>query len=248
MKRIVIVGGVAGGMSAATRSRRLDPDASIIVLERSSYVSYANCGLPYFVGGVISAQTDLLLQTPESLHDRFRLDVRVQSEVIGIDRAAKTLTVRDLASGETYDLEYDYLVLSPGAQPVVPDLPKAAGCACHRQHDDKPDQRPPGHQFKGIKHRRNRAACNRHGRKGQDRSGHPPGCGAGVDRVWQGRGSFCVGVDPVAQGHVRPCQTGHSAPGFRSLSRVHSVVRGAPMQGRKKPKDSPVAAINCCVD
>jgi NADPH-dependent 2,4-dienoyl-CoA reductase/sulfur reductase-like enzyme/rhodanese-related sulfurtransferase len=123
MKRIVIIGGVAGGMSAATRSRRLDPDASIIVLERSSYVSYANCGLPYFVGGVIAAQSDLLLQTPESLHARFRLNVRVQSEVIGIDRAAKTLTVRDLATGETYDLEYDYLVLSPGAQPVVPPLP-----------------------------------------------------------------------------------------------------------------------------
>ena len=123
MKRIVIIGGVAGGMSAATRSRRLDPEASIIVLERSSYVSYANCGLPYFVGGVIAAQSDLLLQTPESLHARFRLDVRVQSEVIGIDRAAKTLTVRDLATGETYDLEYDYLVLSPGAQPVVPPLP-----------------------------------------------------------------------------------------------------------------------------
>lgn len=123
MNQIVIVGGVAGGMSAATRTRRLDPDASIIVLERSSYVSYANCGLPYFVGGVISAQSDLLLQTPEGLHARFRLDVRVQSEVIGIDRAAKTLTVRDLATGETYDLEYDYLVLSPGAQPVVPPLP-----------------------------------------------------------------------------------------------------------------------------
>ena len=123
MKRIVIIGGVAGGMSAATRSRRLDPDASIIVLERSSYVSYANCGLPYFVGGVIAAQSDLLLQTPESLHARFRLDVRVQSEVIGIDRAAKTLTVKDLATGDTYDLGYDYLVLSPGAQPVVPPLP-----------------------------------------------------------------------------------------------------------------------------
>jgi len=123
MNRIVIIGGVAGGMSAATRSRRLDPDASIIVLERSSYVSYANCGLPYFVGGVIAAQSDLLLQTPESLHARFRLDVRVQSEVIGIDRAAKALTVRNLVTGETYDLEYDYLVLSPGAQPVVPPLP-----------------------------------------------------------------------------------------------------------------------------
>ena len=123
MKRIVIIGGVAGGMSAATRSRRLDPEASIIVLERSSYVSYANCGLPYFVGGVIAAQSDLLLQTPESLHARFRLDVRVPSEVTGIDRATQTLTVRNLGTGEVYDLHYDYLVLSPGAQPVVPPLP-----------------------------------------------------------------------------------------------------------------------------
>lgn len=123
MKRIVIIGGVAGGMSAATRCRRLDPEASITVLERSSYVSYANCGLPYFVGGVIAEQADLLLQTPESLHARFRLDVRVLSEVIGIDRARKVITVRDLRTDETYELEYDYLVLSPGASPVVPPLP-----------------------------------------------------------------------------------------------------------------------------
>lgn len=123
MKRIVIIGGVAGGMSAATRARRLDPDAEIIVLERSSYVSYANCGLPYFVGGVIAKRQDLLLQTPASLHARFRLDVRVRSEVLAIDRNARLITVRDLESGETYELHYDYLVLSPGAQAIVPPLP-----------------------------------------------------------------------------------------------------------------------------
>ncbi len=123
MKKIVIIGGVAGGMSAATRARRLDPDAEIIVLERSSYVSYANCGLPYFVGGVIANRADLLLQTPASLHARFRLDVRVRSEVIAIDRADRTVEVRDLETGQTYALEYDYLILSPGASPIVPPLP-----------------------------------------------------------------------------------------------------------------------------
>ena len=123
MKRIVIVGGVAGGMSAATRARRLDPEASIIVLERSSYVSYANCGLPYFVGGVIARRKDLLLQTPETLHARFRLDVRIRSEVTGIDREHRRLTVHDLEAGDIYELEYDYLVLSPGAQAIVPPLP-----------------------------------------------------------------------------------------------------------------------------
>lgn len=119
----VIVGGVAGGMSAATRLRRLDPNASIIVLEKSSYVSYANCGLPYFIGGVISERRDLLLQTPESLHARFDLDVRVRNEVIAIDRDRKVVTVRDLAQDREYELDYDHLVLSPGAQPVVPPLP-----------------------------------------------------------------------------------------------------------------------------
>ena len=123
MRRIVIVGGVAGGMSAATRLRRLDPTASIIVIERSGHVSYANCGLPYYVGGVIPNESDLLLQTPESLHVRFRLDVRVASEVTAIDRAAQTVQVLDLVSGDVYDLPYDSLVLSPGARPVVPPLP-----------------------------------------------------------------------------------------------------------------------------
>ena len=123
MKQIVIIGGVAGGMSAATRLRRLDPTASIIVIERSGYESYANCGLPYFVGGVISERQDLLLQTPESLHDRFRLDVRILSEVTSIDRLAKSVTVKNLVDGHSYDLAYDALVLSPGASPIVPPLP-----------------------------------------------------------------------------------------------------------------------------
>lgn len=120
---IVIIGGVAGGMSAATRLRRLDPKASITVLERSSYVSYANCGLPYFVGGVISERRDLLLQTPESLHKRFRLDVRVRQDVRGIDRARKIISIHDLENDTDYEMSYDFLILSPGAQPVVPPLP-----------------------------------------------------------------------------------------------------------------------------
>jgi len=123
IKQTVIVGGVAGGMSAATRLRRLDPHASIIVLEKSSYVSYANCGLPYYIGGVISAKQDLLLQTPESLHARFALDVRVRNEAIAIDRERKVVTVRDIESGSEYELNYDNLILSPGAQPIVPPLP-----------------------------------------------------------------------------------------------------------------------------
>ena len=122
-KKLVIVGGVAGGMSAATRARRLDPDASIIVIERSGFVSYANCGLPYYVGGVIADEASLLLQTPESLDARFELDVRVQSEVTSIDRGAKTVAVTNLATGAEYSLEYDQLILSPGAQPVVPPIP-----------------------------------------------------------------------------------------------------------------------------
>ncbi len=123
MRNIVIVGGVAGGMSAATRLRRLDPNASITVLERSGHVSYANCGLPYHVGGIIPKESDLLLQTPESLRARFRLDVRVRNEVTSIDTGAQVVTVRALDDGTTYELPYDRLVLSPGASPIVPPLP-----------------------------------------------------------------------------------------------------------------------------
>jgi len=121
--KIVIVGGVAGGMSAATRLRRLNEDAEIIVLEKSGHVSYANCGLPYFVGGVIEEEDSLLLQTPESLHSRFRLDVRVHTEALSIDSANKHVVVKNLITGEKYELTYDKLILSPGASPLVPPLP-----------------------------------------------------------------------------------------------------------------------------
>ena len=123
MKKIVVIGGVAGGMSAATRLRRLDADAEIIVLEKSGYVSYANCGLPYYVGGVIEEEKDLLLQTPASLHARFRLDVRVLTEALSIDPVKKEVQVQSLESGNKYSLAYDKLVLSPGASPIVPPIP-----------------------------------------------------------------------------------------------------------------------------
>ena len=123
MKRIVIIGGVAGGMSAATRMRRLDASAEIVVLEKSGHVSYANCGLPYFVGGVIENENDLLLQTPESLHARFRLDVRVRSEALVIDATRKIVLVKDLNTSDEYELDFDKLVLSPGATPIVPPIP-----------------------------------------------------------------------------------------------------------------------------
>jgi NADPH-dependent 2,4-dienoyl-CoA reductase/sulfur reductase-like enzyme/rhodanese-related sulfurtransferase len=125
VNKYVIVGGVAGGMSAATRLRRLDNEAEIIVLERSGHVSYANCGLPYYVGGVIEKEGDLLLQTPSSLHDRFRLDVRIASEVLSINTQAKSVLVRNLLLGNEYEISYDKLVLSPGAIPIVPPIPGA---------------------------------------------------------------------------------------------------------------------------
>lgn len=122
-KRVVIVGGVAGGMSAATRLRRLDNEIEIVVIEKSGHVSYANCGLPYYVGGVIDEEKSLLLQTPESLHTRFRLDVRISSEVLSIDRKQKSVTVKELATSRRYVLSYDKLILSPGASPIVPPIP-----------------------------------------------------------------------------------------------------------------------------
>ena len=110
-------------MSTATRLRRLDADAEITVLERSGHVSFANCGLPYFVGGLIEKEDDLTLQTPEQLFARFRLDVRVHDEVVAIDRAAHTVTARSMLSGEEEILAYDKLVLSMGAAPVRPPIP-----------------------------------------------------------------------------------------------------------------------------
>ncbi len=122
-RTVVIVGGVAGGMSTATRLRRNDEHARIIVVERGEHVSFANCGLPYYVGGVIAERDELLLQTPESIHERFDVDVRVRTEATSIDRDARTITLRDLASGEDEVVTYDALVLSPGASPFVPPAP-----------------------------------------------------------------------------------------------------------------------------
>ena len=120
--KVIIVGGVAGGASAAARIRRLDEQAEIIVFERSGYVSYANCGLPYYIGGVITDPDELTLQTPESFFKRFRIDVRVRHEVVAIDTAAKTVTVKKLDSGEVFTESYDKLLLSPGAKPTIPPL------------------------------------------------------------------------------------------------------------------------------
>ncbi|MBR2491426.1 MAG: FAD-dependent oxidoreductase [Ruminiclostridium sp.] len=123
MKKIVIVGGVAGGATAAARIRRLDEDAQIVVFERSGFVSYANCGLPYFIGDVIDDPQALTLQTPESFFARFRVDIRVRHEVTAIHRDRKTVSVTNLATGETFEESYDKLLLAPGAKPVQPRLP-----------------------------------------------------------------------------------------------------------------------------
>lgn len=121
--KVLIVGGVAGGMSAATRLRRLDESAEIIVFEQGPHVSYANCGLPYHIGEVIPKQRDLLLQTPKSLHERFRLDVRVNNRVTKLNPAEKTVEVTNLKTGESYTESYDALVLSTGAKPRMVPIP-----------------------------------------------------------------------------------------------------------------------------
>jgi NADPH-dependent 2,4-dienoyl-CoA reductase/sulfur reductase-like enzyme/rhodanese-related sulfurtransferase len=122
-QRIVIVGGVAGGASAAARARRLCEQCDIVVCERGPHVSFANCGLPYFVGGEIVEPDSLLLQTPETLRARFNLDVRVNTEVTSIDRNARTVKVLELATAREYDQPYDALVLSTGASPLKPPIP-----------------------------------------------------------------------------------------------------------------------------
>lgn len=121
--KVVIVGGVAGGATAATRLRRLNEHAQITVFERSGYISYANCGLPYYIGGVIEDKEELTLQTPESIWDRFRIDMKVHHEVTDIDTSQKTVTVHNLDNGKVYEESYDKLILSPGAKPVMPNLP-----------------------------------------------------------------------------------------------------------------------------
>jgi len=123
--RIVIVGAVAGGASAAARARRLSEDAEIVLIERSDTPSFANCGLPYYVGGVIEDRDKLLVAPKQRLVDRYRLDVRTRSEVLRIDRARKIVVVRELDAERDYELEYDKLILSPGATPVRPPIPGA---------------------------------------------------------------------------------------------------------------------------
>ncbi len=120
--KIVIVGGVAGGASAAARIRRLDEQAEITVFERSGYISYANCGLPYYIGGVIEDERELTLQTPESFFGRFRVNMKVHHEVLSIHPESKTVTVKNLENAEVFTEGYDKLLLSPGARPVKPNF------------------------------------------------------------------------------------------------------------------------------
>ena len=122
-KKIVIIGGVAGGASAAARARRLSEEAEIILLERGPYVSFANCGLPYHIGGEIADRDRLLVTTPEQLRKRFRIDVRTRNEVTAIQPAEKTVEIKNLETGKTYRESYDSLILSPGAEPVRPPIP-----------------------------------------------------------------------------------------------------------------------------
>lgn len=121
--KVLIIGGVAAGASAAARLRRLSEDAEIIIVERSGYISYANCGLPYYVGGVIESKAALTLQTPESFWSRFRIEARVNTEALSIDRKGKTVHLRDLISKKEYTESYDKLILAPGAEAIVPPFP-----------------------------------------------------------------------------------------------------------------------------
>ena len=123
MKKVVIIGGVAGGASCAARLRRLDETAEIVLLERGEYISYANCGLPYHVGDVIKQRQSLLLQTPEAMKSKFKVDVRVKNEVLSIDREKKTVQVKRVDSGEVYTEPYDTLVISTGSSPLKPPIP-----------------------------------------------------------------------------------------------------------------------------
>jgi len=120
--KILIVGGVAGGASAAARLRRLDESAEITMFERGGYISFANCGLPYYIGNEIKNKSSLTLQTPEGFYARFRVDVRVNHEVVSIDRDKKTVEVKALDTGTVYTESYDKIILSPGAEPVMPGI------------------------------------------------------------------------------------------------------------------------------
>ena len=120
--KTIIIGGVAGGASAAARLRRLDETCEIVILERGDFISFANCGLPYYIGGAITDKNDLTLQTPESFRKRFNIDVRINNEAVKISPEEKTVTVKNLKSGEIYKESYDNLILSPGAEPIKPNI------------------------------------------------------------------------------------------------------------------------------
>lgn len=122
-KKVLIIGGVAGGASAAARLRRMDENAEIIVFERGDYISFANCGLPYYIGDVINDRSKLLLQTPEAMKSRFNIDVRVKNEVISIDADGKKVEVKNLGTGETYEETFDDLIISTGSSPLKPPIP-----------------------------------------------------------------------------------------------------------------------------
>lgn len=121
-QKVLIVGGVAGGASAAARLRRLDENSEIVMFERGDYISFANCGLPYYIGGEIKDKSALTLQTPQTFNARYNVDVRVQSEVISVNPKAKSVTVKNHKTGETYEELYDKLILSMGAEPIKPHI------------------------------------------------------------------------------------------------------------------------------
>jgi NADPH-dependent 2,4-dienoyl-CoA reductase/sulfur reductase-like enzyme/rhodanese-related sulfurtransferase len=121
--KLLIIGGVAGGATAAARARRLDEHAHIVLFERGEYISFANCGLPYYIGGVIPKRSDLLVTTPGALTERYNIDVRIFSEVARIDRSGKKVEVRNLRMGEVYREKYDRIILAPGAEPLKPPIP-----------------------------------------------------------------------------------------------------------------------------
>lgn len=127
-RKIIIVGGVAGGASTAARLRRLDEKAEIIMFEKGEYVSFANCGLPYYIGDVIKERSQLIVQTASEMSHKFHIDIRVLSEVTGINRSSKTIIVKNVQNGETYEEAYDVLVLSPGAKPIRPSIPGLEQC------------------------------------------------------------------------------------------------------------------------
>ena len=185
--RVVIVGGVAGGMSTATRLRRLDEAATITVIERSGHVSYANCGLPYFVGGVIEDEDDLLLQTPERLFDRFRLDVRVDTEVVEIDAANHTVTTRSTVDGRTQSIAVRQAGVEPRCRSGPPiRYPVSTGSVCFEPSRTPNDSQPTsgrrpgtavviGAGFIGLETAENLARqSHRRDRRGGGRTGPDP--------------------------------------------------------------------------